>query len=295
MKVYRFEEGQNNLELLPMAARRALDGVGRHLSLNAWQGLNVPSRAELAELGSERLLDLPAITAWIERHALATREVESLKEDPQAEAGEELLRHYAPYGALQSNIWSALSPLDRYVLEKCTKKPRAERLQAAYEEIVGASRFSTHLAPEGGIRMVDVGGKAVTHRIATAASQVRMLPATFEMLKSEQTPKGNVLNTAQLAGIMAAKKTPDLIPLCHGIPLSKVKVGFEFIAPDTLRIEATTETQAATGVEMEAMVAVQIAALTVYDMLKGVDRGMELGPCVLLSKSGGRSGEFRRG
>lgn len=144
--------------------------------------------------------------------------------------------------------------------------------------------------------MVDVGDKADTVRQATAEGYVRMLPATLALIREGNAKKGDVIGTARLAGIMAAKKTSDLIPLCHPLMLTKVSV--EIIEDDTLpglRVSATAKLSGKTGVEMEALTAVSVACLTVYDMAKAVDKGMEIGGIRLLEKTGGKSGTYRAG
>jgi len=152
----------------------------------------------------------------------------------------------------------------------------------------------THFDETGASRMVDVGDKAVTRRVARASGVVRMLPATRQLILDGGHKKGDVLEVARLAGIMAAKRTGELIPLCHPLALEAVKIDFDPVSDDALRIEATVEITAKTGVEMEALTAVSVAALTVYDMCKSVDRGMVIGPVQLEAKSGGASGDFQR-
>jgi cyclic pyranopterin phosphate synthase len=152
----------------------------------------------------------------------------------------------------------------------------------------------THVNPQGEARMVNVGTKEDTVRIAVASGGVRMLPATLEKIKSNQVKKGDVLATARIAGIMAAKKTPDLIPLCHTILLNAVSVDFEFSGDDYVKITSTAESTGKTGVEMEALVAVAASALTIYDMCKAVDRGMTIEAVRLEQKSGGKSGPYIR-
>ena len=142
--------------------------------------------------------------------------------------------------------------------------------------------------------MVDVGDKEVTERLARASGRVRMLPETLRLVRDRQVSKGDVLEVARLAGIMAAKRTGDLIPLCHSLCLDAVEVSFDFPAQDTLSIASQVRLSAKTGVEMEALVAVSAAALTVYDMCKAVDRGMVIENVQLEEKSGGRSGHFVR-
>ena len=142
--------------------------------------------------------------------------------------------------------------------------------------------------------MVDVSGKAVTLRAARASGLVRMKPATLALILDRQVAKGDVLEVARLAGIMAAKRTGELIPLCHPLGLDSVEVELEAVGAETLRIQATVKVEARTGVEMEALTAVSVAALTVYDMCKAVDRSMVIDQVRLEEKSGGRSGTFRR-
>jgi cyclic pyranopterin phosphate synthase len=150
----------------------------------------------------------------------------------------------------------------------------------------------THVDSAGNARMVDVAEKAVTARRATAEGWVRMGPVALAQVRSRAAKKGDVLGVAQLAGIMAAKRTGDLIPLCHPLPLDAVDVLLE-AHDDGVHIVATVACTGRTGVEMEAMTAVSVAALTIYDMLKAVDRGMHVEGVRLLEKSGGRSGTWR--
>ncbi|MEO0326918.1 MAG: cyclic pyranopterin monophosphate synthase MoaC [Myxococcota bacterium] len=152
----------------------------------------------------------------------------------------------------------------------------------------------THLDAEGHAHMVEVGEKAVTAREARAEAFVRMAPATMALLRAGTAPKGDVLATARIAGIQAAKRVPELIPLCHQIALTGVEVQLQPEGADRLRIEATARCRDRTGVEMEALTAATVAALTVYDMLKAVDRGMSIEAARLLSKKGGRSGSWTR-
>ncbi|MCI0460522.1 MAG: cyclic pyranopterin monophosphate synthase MoaC [Gemmataceae bacterium] len=152
----------------------------------------------------------------------------------------------------------------------------------------------THFDEHGGSRMVDTSDKPETLREARASAVVRMAPATLTLIRDRALAKGDVLEVARLAGIMAAKRTGDLIPLCHPLPLTSVHLQFAFENADTLRIDATTRVFARTGVEMEALTAASVAALTVYDMCKAVDRGMTIERVRLEEKSGGRSGTFRR-
>lgn len=150
-----------------------------------------------------------------------------------------------------------------------------------------------HLNEDGDVHMVDVGSKEITDREAIAECLVTLSSATSEALFGGTLPKGDALASIRLAGIMGAKRTPDLIPLCHPLALTGVEVGVERVDGGA-RIEATVRTTGKTGVEMEAMTAVSVAALALYDMVKGVERGVEIGPVRLLSKRGGRSGTWTR-
>lgn len=142
--------------------------------------------------------------------------------------------------------------------------------------------------------MVDVGDKGVTQRVAVAEATVRMQTETLRKIQDKAFAKGDVLEVARLAGIMGAKQTSHLIPLCHPLPLEGVMIGFEVTSERTIQITATVKVTAKTGVEMEALTAVTTAALTVYDMCKAIDRGMEITDVRLVSKTGGKSGDFTR-
>ncbi len=153
----------------------------------------------------------------------------------------------------------------------------------------------SHVDAQGRARMVDVGEKAVTAREAVATGAVRMSPEVLRLLVAGQMPKGDVLAVARVAGIMAAKKTPDLIPLCHPLPISAVSV--EFTPQEDagiIAIEARVRVEGKTGVEMEALTAVSVAALTIYDMCKAVDKGIVISDICLLKKTGGKSGTYER-
>ncbi len=153
----------------------------------------------------------------------------------------------------------------------------------------------THFDEHGRARMVDVGNKDETHRIAIARGQILMQPQTLKLIVEGRAKKGDVLGVARVAAIMAAKKTHEIIPLCHPLMLTSIAVDFEPDEAESLvRIEARVETRGKTGVEMEALTAVSAAALTIYDMVKAVDRGMVIGQIQLERKSGGRSGDWNR-
>jgi len=157
------------------------------------------------------------------------------------------------------------------------------------------SGFS-HFDERGNARMVDVSGKPETARTATARGRVLMKPETLALIRDGRVKKGDVLQVARLAGIMAAKRTPDLIPLCHPLPLASVAVELTLNEADSaVEIAATVKLAGRTGVEMEALTAVSVAALTVYDMCKSVDRGMRIADIRVVHKAGGKSGEFSAG
>lgn len=156
----------------------------------------------------------------------------------------------------------------------------------------------THFDAQGQAHMVDVGGKASTHRVAVATGRIEMQPATLALIESGSAKKGDVLGIARVAGIMAAKKTSELIPLCHPIALTRVALEFSThpaadASPAYVICTATAETVGPTGVEMEALTAVQVSLLTIYDMCKAVDRGMVMNAVQLTEKHGGKSGSFR--
>ena len=155
----------------------------------------------------------------------------------------------------------------------------------------------THFDAQGQAHMVDVAAKASTHRVAMATGRIEMLPATLAIIESGTAKKGDVLGIARIAGIQAAKKTSDLIPLCHPLALTRVAIEFEVAQADSTRAcsvvcTATVETVGPTGVEMEALTAVQVALLTIYDMCKAVDRGMTMTGVKLMEKHGGKSGSY---
>lgn len=153
----------------------------------------------------------------------------------------------------------------------------------------------THIDREGRLRMVDISEKKITERSAKAYGKVSMSEEVFQILKTGHGPKGDVLSTAKLAGIMAAKKTHELVPLCHPLAINHIEIDFTLNDEEkSLEIESSVKAEAKTGVEMEALTAVLITALTVYDMLKALDKRMELGPFYLIEKEGGKSGRFRR-
>jgi cyclic pyranopterin monophosphate synthase len=150
----------------------------------------------------------------------------------------------------------------------------------------------SHINAKGEAKMVDVSPKDDTVREAIVTGGIRMMPSTLEKIKQNQMKKGDVISVARVAGIMGAKRTPDLIPLCHTILVSEISVDFEFVGDDFIKITALAKSTGKTGVEMEAMVAASVSALTIYDMCKAVDRGMTIENICLQKKSGGKSGTY---
>lgn len=153
----------------------------------------------------------------------------------------------------------------------------------------------THISETGEAHMVDISEKQVTHREAIAEAVVRLQPTTLSMIFDGRVPKGDVIATARIAGIQAAKRTSDLIPLCHPLPISMISISVDKIDNTTLRIEATCRVTGRTGVEMEALTAASVAGLTVYDMCKGIEKGIRIEAIRLVSKSGGKSGTWKAG
>ena len=153
----------------------------------------------------------------------------------------------------------------------------------------------THIDSDGKARMVDISGKKETEREAKAFGKVRMSPKTYDIIKSGQRPKGDIYTVAKIAGVMGAKKTHTLIPLCHPLSITHIDVNFDFIDTESaVEIISTVRTKGQTGVEMEALTCSTVVALTIYDMCKAIDKSIELGPFYLLEKSGGKSGVFKR-
>jgi cyclic pyranopterin phosphate synthase len=293
VKLYTFDGIDAALDLIPLAARRALDRAGFKPSLEVWRALPLESRQAIVEAGSGQVVDVARVGQALSARSVPRAE---LFAEPSASQVPDGLR--ATYGSerpISDAVWLGLSPLDRYALAKVADRPKQERLAVAYTEIIGHSAVSTHVAPAGGARMVDVSQKPASQRQAVAETRVSMSEEAFRRVESQSVPKGDVLGTARIAGIMAAKRTAELIPLCHPLALTQLALELELdLERREIMVRATVEAFDRTGVEMEALTAVSVAALTVYDMLKGIDRGMEIGPTRLLHKSGGRTGDFSR-
>jgi molybdenum cofactor biosynthesis protein MoaC len=292
--VFAFERIGHELDLMPLASRRAADQAGLRPSLGAWRSLGRQLREALVDLGSAPRVDTRAVSEVLAAARPVAEPIEPTFDPPSGTLPPALLAVLGPERPLSAAVWSALGPLERYALVKVARHGASERVAEAYDEIVGASANSTHLDASGKARMVSVSEKQAGVRRAVAGARVSMNAEAFERLMRADAPKGDVLATARLAGIMAAKRTPDLIPLCHPIAITSVDVGLELHPkPRAVEIRATVEAFDRTGVEMEALTAASAAALTVYDMLKAFDRNMVIGATRLLEKSGGRSGDFR--
>ena len=315
--VFPFETDEigPDLNLVPLAARRALDHAGVHVPLEGWRSLPLELRQRITHAGTSESVDVTLVATLAAQAVPSARLVEPV-EDPSPDS--------LPVGLSQDvgvdlKLWSSLGGLSRFALahvaERAEKRGDPTILIAALDTLTSRSTMpslelkrvipeppqqlvvplSTHIGPTGDVRMVDVADKPSTRRLGVAAARVRMRAETIERLLRGDTPKGEVLATARIAGIMAAKRTPEIIPMCHGIALSHVEIQIDIDKPSsTVNITARAEAVDRTGVEMEAMVAASIAALTMYDMLKGIDREMVVEQVLLVEKSGGRSGHFRR-
>jgi cyclic pyranopterin monophosphate synthase len=295
VKLYRFDGVDATLDLLPLAARRALDHAGRKLSLDGFRSLPLTVRRALTELGSADAVDVERVIEIAASAKPEASRIDALGDPPGSGPDAALLEALGTGRPVPAASWSALTPLDRYTLAKVAQGKNPERRQQAYEEIIGLSAFSSHVAPEGGVRMVAVGGKVPSQRRAEAESCVSMNEEAFERVASRNAPKGDVLGTARIAAIMAAKRTAELIPLCHPLSLTRVDVVLSLRAEArAVNVQVVVECFDRTGVEMEALTAASVAALTVYDMLKAFDRSMTIGPTRLTQKSGGRTGDYER-
>jgi cyclic pyranopterin phosphate synthase len=290
-RLFAFDEISEKLELVPLAARRVLDTLGAKLSLEGWRSLTLEDRFTLVELGSVATVEESPARLILQRANPLPRAVDPIQDPQDSEVPSHLVARLTPEITLTNEAWSALSPLERWVLDKSSKSKNVEKFSLACAEILGNTRKLTHLSETGDAHMVATTEKAVTTRTAIATSQVTLSAEAYQLLLQGNAKKGDVLGTARIAGIMAAKQTSQLIPLCHPIQITKVELT---LTPSDSKVMIQAEVIAVdrTGVEMEAMVAASVAALTVYDMLKAVDRGIVIGPTALLKKSGGKSGEY---
>jgi len=289
--IYEFEGLGDSLQYVPMSARRLLDVAGRKLSLAGWQSLAEEDRWKVARAGAGERVLIEEASVLDDATPPATS-VAPVADPSAVWPPAELVNALGPARPLDEARWQGLSALDRYVLVKAAGK--AEKLARAYDEIVRPVSFS-HLTVAGAAHMVDVGGKDTTSRRAVASAWVCTTREIVEAVTGGRAAKGDVLGAARVAGILAAKRTPELIPLCHPVQTTRATVDFE---PDAargrIRVTATVEAVDRTGVEMEALVAATIASLTVYDMIKSVDRWASIEAVRLESKSGGKGGDLSR-
>jgi cyclic pyranopterin phosphate synthase len=332
--IYAFEGLLPAIEAPPIAARRAFEHAGLRITTEAWRTLSLDARTRLSIAGAGEYVDIEVVGA-IARQASPPPQRVPMGGDPDAGVPPEaLVRALEPGRIIDPQQWSSLRPLDRYALVHTYRRATARSsfviLGEAFDALMTAapavadesgssaatrldrgavrwdpsspqpqppaSTISTHLDADGAVHMVPVGEKTATARRAVATGVVTMRAETVARLLSRDTPKGEVLATARIAGIMAAKRTPELIPLCHAVALTGVKVDLEVDEPGARVIVTATATALdRTGVEMEALVAVSAACLTIYDMLKGIDRDLVIGDVKLLEKSGGRTGHYVRG
>ncbi|HXX68116.1 MAG TPA: cyclic pyranopterin monophosphate synthase MoaC [Polyangiaceae bacterium] len=300
LPVYAFEGIDDALPIMPLAARRLLDATGRKLSLEGWLSLPVESRRAIvlagaairaAGTGAEGTADSDCGDC-LARAVPAASFVARIDEPGDVHVPSGLTAALGPSRPLDDARWRALSALDRYALAKCSAKP--ERLERAYDEIVRTARL-THVSRSGDAHMVDVAEKRITSRRAVASATIRTTTAVVRAIAEGSVSKGDVLAAARIGGIMASKRTAELIPLCHPVQTTSARVDLDLDeARGQIVVVASVEAVDRTGVEMEAMVAASIASLTIYDMIKGSDRWAVIAAVRLERKSGGRSGDVIR-
>jgi len=291
--IFEFERLDSKLQLLPLAARRALEEAGIRLSLEGWRSLPSKSRQKLVRIGASDRVDGDEVRELLEPVSSSTRAIAPTAPPDPRKPPADLIASLGDEYTLPGSTWASLRPFERYALHKVATRSERGKLATAWKEIVGARELSSHLSTKGEAHMVQVAEKEITRRKAVASAAVHMSAQTLQKLGS--APKGDVLATARIAGILAAKRTPELVPLCH--PVATTGISIELEADPRLpgvRITATAEALDRTGVEMEAMVAASVAALTIYDMLKGIERGIAIEQVRLEMKEGGRSGKWER-
>lgn len=304
--VYAFEAIDDTLPFMPLAARRLLDAKGRKLSLDGWLSLSVEARWLLVRAGAMGIGTEGVGAEGVETQDPGRSEIADclsnaappasfvarVDEPGRDRVPPELRVALGPSRPIDDARWRSLSALDRYALVKCSGK--ADKLERAYDEIVRTAPL-THLSESGDAKMVDIAGKQVTSRCAVASSRVRTTPAVIRAIADGAVAKGDVLAAARIAGIMASKRTSELIPLCHPVQTTSAHIDLS-LDPQRgeVTVLATVEAMDRTGVEMEAMIASAIASLTIYDMIKGADRWAIIESVRLERKSGGKSGDVMR-
>jgi cyclic pyranopterin phosphate synthase len=289
--VYAFEHIDETLQFIPLSARRVLDVAGLKLTLEAWLSLPLERRWQIVDAGAGEGID-PLAAELVLSADPAPARLAPVGDPDASEPPAALLETLGPLRPLETERWAALRPLDRYALAKYAARP--DKVLRAYDEIVGQG-FLSHLTPGGAAHMVDVKAKAPSARRAVASACVRTTAPVIEAIASGGVAKGDVLGAARIAGLLAAKRTPELVPLCHPVQTTGAEIDFDAdAARGELRVRATVEALDRTGVEMEAMVAAAVASLTVYDMIKSADRWAVVDAVRLEAKSGGKSGDVRR-
>jgi cyclic pyranopterin phosphate synthase len=298
-------ERSDGLDLLPLSARRALDRAGVKLSLDGWRSLPLLDRQALAEAGLEAEVPVDRVRSLCAAVGPAARPIEPIPEPDLPAPPADLQQSLGPDHPLDEPAWARLHPLEQHALLHLSRSGQKGRLRALRAELLGttgaparatteAPRLS-HLDERGDARMVDVGPKPPTHRRALASARVQIRPDVLSLLGEGGLPKGDAFGVARVAGIQAAKRTPELIPLCHGVALTRVDVRFVLDREGgEVRVEAEAEAIDRTGVEMEAMVAASVASLALYDMVKGLDRSARVTAVQLEQKSGGKTGSWVR-
>jgi cyclic pyranopterin phosphate synthase len=296
MRIYAFEQIDEWLDAIPLVAKRALEAAGCKLSVIAWRRMRTGARVAIAALGADRRIDTARVRDLLVEEGAPFEPQAPLGDPSRAAVPPDVTRALGHGRPLDVARWRRFAPPDRWVLARLARRGKPDRLRRAYDEITSgppkAGRLSTHVNARGEVHMVDVAAKDVTPRRAIARAQVYMSRETVARLEAGTTPKGDVLATARIAAIQAAKRTPELIPLCHTVALTRVAVEITIVDEGAL-LDVRVEARDRTGVEMEAMVAASAGALTLYDMLKGIDRGIRF-EVALLEKAGGKSGSWTR-
>jgi cyclic pyranopterin phosphate synthase len=294
INVFDFEDTED-LSLLPLAARRALDLAGLKLSLEGWQSLPRADRLFLIEAGASEQVPVVQVRALASRATPAGAPMEARPDPPLDALPPALQGVLGPQRALPLPRWQALRSLERYAFRHLARPGREQAAASLFDQVLAPPR-PTHLDEHGEARMVDVAPKPITQRRAVARARVRINPSVLARITEQGAPKGDAFGAARIAGIQAAKRTHELIPLCHGLQLTRVEVRFELEATrGEVLIFVTADALDRTGVEMEALTGASVAALTLYDMVKGMQRDVVIEEIVLERKEGGRSGLWRRG
>jgi cyclic pyranopterin phosphate synthase len=292
--LFAFEQ-TDDLALLPLAARRALDLAGQKLSLQGWQSLPRDQRLALIEAGAQEQVPVVQVRALASNATPPPTPQEARPDPPLDSMLPSLPGLLGPDRTLPPERWASLRALERYAFRHLARPERQAQLWSFFDERCAPPR-PTHLDEQGEARMVGVAAKPVTFRRAVASARVTMEPAVLAQITEHGAPKGDAFGVARIAGIQGAKRTHELIPLCHGLQLTRVEIRFDLgPEPGVVQILATAEALDRTGVEMEALTGASVAALTLYDMVKGMQRDVVIGPLQLEQKEGGRSGLWRRG